>query len=304
MTDPARIASVARLRKDGLSFSEIGTKLGISKDAAQGLWKHHIRPRPAPLISPDVNLTDWPSTVTEVHGDAVIAACVHVPEVDPLMWSRAMTIGARDGIETLILAGDVVTADMFSKWLREGQIPEWSLDAELTTLRDYLLNALSTFEQVVVLPGNHVRNRIVRVSGGHIRLRHLIAMCELGDAAKRVRTTDLDYVRLHSGGETFLVAHSASYSRIDGRVPVSYASKYECHVIAGNGHRTGHQVSASGRWHGWDLGTLADPDYMHYAHETLSLYPRMLKSFATVRSGAVRIYGEGLPLTDWQAELP
>lgn len=299
---PDTIERVATLRSRGLSFSEIGKALGITKDAAQGISKHHLRV--APPIAEDVKLTHYPSIVTEVWGDCAIAACVHVPEVDPRMWERLLGIGQRDHLPTLILAGDLVTGDMFSKWMAAGQIPEWSFDAELETLRRYLVDALDVFPTLVILPGNHVRNRIVRVSGGHIRLAHMIAMTGLSDELReRIKTTDLDYVRLRSGDETFLVAHSSNYSKVDGSVPVKYATTHETHVIAGNGHRTGMQVSPSGRWYGWDIGTLAEPGYMSYANAALTLYPRMLKSFATVRNGAVQLYGEGLPLTDWEVEL-
>lgn len=253
-----------------------------------------------PPINPAVNLIDYPALVEEVYGDAVIAACVHVPQVDRELWGKMMALGAQEGISNLILAGDMVTADMFSKW---DQKETWSFDAELATLREYLVDALEHFEFLTILPGNHIRNRIVRITNGHIRLLELVKMCELGPERSRVLTTDLDYVRLLSNDQEFLVAHSSEYSRIDGRVPLKYAEKYETHVIAGNGHRTGHQVSASGRYHAWDIGTLADPRYMGYVHRTLTAFPTMLQSFATVRKGAVRIYGAGLPLTNWEAEL-
>lgn len=300
-------ADIIALREEGLSFADIGLRLGLSKDKVQKRWLRHLRPvidiAPVEPVEGLV-LTDYVKLVERTEGDAVVVACCHFPEVDETIWTRMLGLAQRDGIGQLIVAGDIVAGDMFSRWLAMGQIPEWSFDAEMENLRRHISQALTIFERIVILPGNHVGNRIKRVTGGHIGLEKMMRMAGLSDAERaRIVTTELDYIDHRSGGERFLIAHSSNYSKIDGRVPVWYAEKEECHVIAGNGHRTGHQVSRSGRWHGWDIGTMANPAFMGYANAALTTFPKMLQSFAVVRSGAVRIYGSDKPLTDWQAEL-
>ncbi len=253
------------------------------------------------LAVPNLELVDYTRMVERIEGDAVIAACVHVPQTSPEMWARVLAVGERDAIPTLVIAGDVVTGDMFSHWDTK---EKYEFDDELESLRLHLAAALAVFERLVITPGNHISNRIVKVTGGHVRLRHIIAAAGLSDAEnERVATTDIDYVDLRSGGERFLVGHASNYSRIDGRVPWDYATTMESHVIVGNGHRMGYQTSKSGRWHAWEIGTLADPRYMGYVQRQLTGFPRMMQGFATVRGGAVRLYGAGLPLTDWGAEV-
>ena len=190
---------------------------------------------------------------------------------------------------------------MFSHWdIKEAY--RW--ETEVESLRKHLVPLAERVERIVILPGNHIANRIVRISNGHIKLKQVIGMARLPDALReRIVTTDMDYLDYTSGGELFYVAHSANYSRQGGRVPVQYAEKYQRHVVAGNGHQIGWQVSASGAYHGIDLGTMADPRYMGYANRTLTTFPVMLQSFVTVINGAVRIYGKGLPVTDWSNEL-
>lgn len=250
---------------------------------------------------PAVELTDYRRVVRKVEGDAVIAACVHVPQTDPAMWARVLAICERDRPAQLIIAGDIVTGDMFSHW--DTKEP-YEFDQELESLRLHLRSALEAVPRVVITPGNHVSNRIVRMTNGHIRLRHLIDMAGLSDAEReRVDTTDIDYVELTSGGERFLVGHASNYSRIDAKVPAEYATIMESHVIVGNGHRMGFQMSKSGRWHGYEIGTLANPFFMGYAQDRLTNYNRMVQGFCTVRGGAVRLYGRDRPLTDWTAEL-
>jgi len=252
----------------------------------------------------DLALTDYTARIERLEGDAVVCSCVHVPETDPVMWQRLLAIGQRDGIRQLVVAGDIVTGDMFSKWVAGGQIPEWEWDKELESLRLHLRQALAVFDVVVILPGNHVTNRISRITNGHVRLHHLIRMAGLADEEwRRIVTTDLDFIKLTSGDQTFLIGHATNYSTIDGRVAAWYAEKEETHVIVGHGHRTGHQVARSGKWHGWEVGTLADPRYMAYVQKALNKFPKMLQTFLTVRNGAVREYGAGLPMTDWGAEL-
>lgn len=250
---------------------------------------------------PGLELVDYTAQVEDVEGDAVVCACVHVPQTDPIMWNRALAIGERDKIENLIIAGDIVTADMFSHWQTK---EEWSFDKELESLFLHLRAALGVFKFVYITPGNHVTNRIVRISNGHIKLKHLIDMAGLSDPERaRIFTTDIDFLALYSGDQRFLIGHASNYSRIDGRVALQYAEKEESHVISGNGHRGGYQISRSGRWHAWELGTMANPAYMGYANRSLTSFPKMLQNFITVRGGAVRIYGSGLPATDWVAEL-
>ena len=246
-------------------------------------------------------LTDYTRLVESVEGDAVICACVHVPQTDPVMWSRALAIGERDAIPNLIIAGDVVTADMFSRW---DTVENWTFEKELSSLYTHLSAALGVFDHIFITPGNHVTNRISKVTNGHIKIKHLVDMCGLpeGDRA-RVFTTNIDFLELRSGSERFLVGHASNYSNIDGRVSMFYAEKEECHVITGNGHRFGQQATKSGRWFAWDIGTMADPRYMGYAQRQLTRFPKMTQSFLTVRSGAVRMYAAGLPVTDWVREL-
>lgn len=285
----------------GLSAGQIAPKLGLTEDQISGKarrlgLKAQYDPRVAGL-----SLVDYPATVVSVAGDAAICACVHVPQTDPELWRKFLGIIERDQLPTAIIAGDIVTGDMFSKWdIRESY--RW--EAEVESLRRHLIPLADRVEQVVILPGNHIANRIVRISGGHIKLKQVIDMAALPDALReKIKTTDLDYLDYTSGTEQFYVAHSANYSRQGGRVPTSYAEKYERHVIAGNGHQHGWQISASGRYHGIDLGTMADPSFMGYAQRTLTQFPRMVQSFATVRNGAVKVYGKAQPLTDWSVEL-
>jgi hypothetical protein len=253
------------------------------------------------LRTPDLDLTDYTRLVEAVEGDAVVCACVHVPQTDPDMWFRALAVGERDRIPHLIIAGDIVTGDMFSHWdTRES----WDFDKELDSLYRHLTSALGVFDYIYITPGNHISNRIVRTTNGHIRLKHMVDMAGLteGDRA-RIFTTDIDFLELTSGSERFLIGHATNYSNVDGRVSMLYAEKEECHVITGNGHRFGQQASKSGRWFSWDIGTMADPRYMGYANRALTKFPKMTQSFLTVRNGAVKMYAAGLPVTDWESEL-
>lgn len=256
------------------------------------------------LSVPDLETTDYSKLVYQVEEDVVIAACVHVPNTDSVMWGKLLAIGERDKIPGLILAGDAVTADMYSKWPSDGVSQTWGWDKELESLKRHLSAALSIFETVYILPGNHMGNRIIRVTNGHIKLAQVLNMAGLSDAERdRIVTTDLDYITLYSGNQEFLVAHSTNYSVRGGQVPVDYAEKYQTHVIAGNGHIFGHQVTKSGKFHGWDLGTLGNINGFGYAMRGLTKYPKMQQSFVTVRNGTVKVYGAGKPTTDWEAEL-
>lgn len=256
------------------------------------------------VTTPDYVSTDYSRLVYKVEGDVAVACCVHVPETDPAMWAKLLAIGERDKLPGLIIAGDIVTADMFSHWPPDGVSKSWTFDTELESLKRYVRTALEVFEFVYVLPGNHVGHRLVRISGGHIRLPHLLNMAGLTDAERdRVITTDLDYMTLYSGDEKFLVAHATNYSVRGGQVPVDYAEKEQAHVIAGNGHITGMQHTKSGQYWGYEIGTLADPTTMGYAQRALTKFPKMQQSFVTVRNGAVRFYGKDKPTTDWEAEL-
>ena len=283
------------------TMGEFAGLYGVTEDAARNkLRRLRERGRTFDLVA-DVPLVDYPSTVQRVEGDSAICSCVHVPQTDADLWTKYIQIIERDEIETAIIAGDIVTGDMFSRWdTREAYT--WS--GELESLRKHLTPLAERVQSVVILPGNHISNRIVRVSGGHIRLQQVIDMARLPDVLlEKIHTSDLDYLDYESGSEKFYVAHSASYSRIGGRVPVQYAEKYQRHVIAGNGHQLGWQVSPSGEYHGIDIGTMADPRFMGYAQSTLTTFPKMVQSFVTVRNGAVRVYGKGFPVTDWKAEL-
>ena len=278
----------------------IENDVALTGDQVSGKLRR-LKRIPLDLTVAGLSLMDYPATVVSVSGDAAICACVHVPQTDPEMWERYLQVIDRHALPLAIIAGDIVTGDMFSHWdIKEAY--RW--EQEIESLRKHLVPLAERVERIVILPGNHIANRIVRISGGHIKLAQVIDMARIPDALReRITTTDLDYLDYSSGPERFYVAHSANYSRDGGKVPVKYAEKYQRHVIAGNGHQIGWQVTPSGEYHGIDLGTMADPKYMGYAQRTLTLFPKMLQSFVTVRDGAVRMYGKGTPLTDWSAEV-
>ncbi len=254
------------------------------------------------LAVPNLDLKWYPQLVEKVEGDAVIVGCAHFPLTNPTMWGRAIAVGERFGIKRLILAGDAFTMDAFSAWLKLGQKLDYEFPAELESARKHLVAALRWYDEMVILPGNHIRNRIVRISNGHIRLAQVMDMVGLpGELRERINTTELDYLTLSSGGEEFLVTHFADYRKgNDGEVARLYAAKYRKHIIGANGHRTGwKQTTDVDALYGFEIGTIADPERMGYANETLTAYPRMTMSFASVIDGVVTLYGEGKPLTDW-----
>ena len=253
---------------------------------------------------PNLQMTDFTKLVYRVEGDAVVAACVHVPQTDPNFWAKVLAVGDRDKISNLILAGDAVVADMFSHWPADGVSQTWSFETELESLRLHMKQALNVFEFVTVLPGNHVGNRLVRITNGHIKLSQMFTMAGLSDNERsRIQTTDLDYLELGSGDQEFLIAHSTNYSKQGGRVPTLYAEKEMRHVIAGNGHIVGLQSTMSGKYFGFEIGTIANPAFLGYANRALTNFPKMNQSFCTVRNGAVKLYGADKPLTDWEAEI-
>lgn len=253
---------------------------------------------------PNLNVTDFSRLVYRIEGDAAIVACLHTPQTDPVFWGKVLAIGERDSLQNLILAGDAVVMDMFSHWPADGVSQTWAFETELESLRQHLSQALNVFEFVTVLPGNHVGNRIVRVTNGHIKMTQIINMCGLSDNERsRIQTTDLDYIELGSGTEEFLVAHATNYSKIGGRVPTWYAEKEQKHVIVGNGHTVGMQVTASGKHYGFEIGTAANPNHFGYAMRALTNFPKMNQSFCTVIDGAVKMYGANKPMTNWEQEL-
>lgn len=253
---------------------------------------------------PDFEVQDYSKLIQVVEGNVAVACCVHCPETDESMWAKLLAIGERDKLPGLIIAGDLVVADMFSNWPQDGVGQSWGHDIELESIRRHMKTALEVFEWIYILPGNHVGNRIVKITNGHIKLANIITMAGLSDAERdRIVTTNLDYMTLLSGGQKFITAHSTNYSIRGGQVPVDYADKYEANVIAGNGHITGIQHTKSGRFWGFELGTMANPNKMAYAQRALTKFPKMQQSFVTVIDGAVKLYGSGKPLTDWEAEL-
>lgn len=74
MTDPTHIQA---LRSEGLSFSEIGARFGISKDAARGLLSRHVARGAASVSVPSVRKDRAPRAEGPVSGVAV------VPPVEP-----------------------------------------------------------------------------------------------------------------------------------------------------------------------------------------------------------------------------
>ena len=219
---------------------------------------------------------DWERCI--IIGDA------HLPTTDFALAETMLKIAQRLGIKKLLIAGDLINADAYSRY--EHLVSPPTLAEESAVAVRFMARVGEVFDEHVLLRGNH-EDRFLKRNGGNVSVGVLGAL--FSSARGKLRTTPYSYATVRSGGQVWRVTHQRNYSRIPGRVAERLAMKYGCNIISFHQHHVGVHMSSNGQWVLVDGGGLFDDEKMAYVQLTDSIMPRMARGFVVLEHGTASL---------------
>lgn len=227
-------------------------------------------------------------------GDWMIVGDVHAPCTDYDLAQMVSAIAEKHlpKCQGLIVAGDMLNADAYSKYANLIRLPNWQ--TEIAAAKHLFTEWLETFPRIVWLMGNH-EHRKLAADGGETTVQQLLDMVYQD---KRVTISTLDRCYINTDNGKWLVAHGKNYSQAQLTNAAKYAAKYQCHVISGHEHHLAIGQDLYKRYIVVNNGGLFDPKKLAYVQLNTSTSPEMAPGFTMLKNGYPYIFGHD-HITDW-----
>ena len=234
----------------------------------------------------------------ELSGDWMVIGDVHVPCTDYGFAQLVTAIAEKHlpNCQGLIVAGDLLNADAYSKYSSLISLP--SFNTEIQAAKHLVELWLETFPRVVWLMGNHDA-RFLTHDNGQITADMLKDIITHNG---RVELSIWDRCFVNTDNGRWVVAHGASYSRNQLNNPAEYALQFQCNVISHHEHHFGLGMDKYRRYTVVNNGGLFDPKKMLYARLKTTNKPAMAQGFVMLRGGYPYLFGSD-GFTDWDMWL-
>jgi len=277
---------VAKLRRSGLTFSQIGEALGITKDRARGIYTT------MPVV-PEMR----GARELVLAGDVVVTGDVHVPYTDLGVAAVLAQCARENGIRQLAIVGDMFSFPNFGKWptiVREPTAAE-----ELKFARGLLELWNDAFDKIYLCMGNHDLRLISRVQG-ELEVDNLADLFRpAGMRPDRLEVTMRDRIWWGKGGSRWLLAHQVQYSRNKLTVASALERKYRCNVLTHHQHHQSLGVTEDGQHIIADNGCLCVQSKTPYTALSTNSMPVWDVGFSFFKDGKYNFYWHGQP-TGWK----
>lgn len=242
-----------------------------------------------------------------------VAICdIHAPCTDydfAMLPARIAEKHVKKGKRVLVVHGDVFDGGSFSKWEKVVADPSW--EDERRAASNLFALWSQTFDQIVVMPGNHDYRMIKRVEGQVSFGGMLWGMADERDkdlsqmfgslfSTGKLTASPVDHCFIDTPRGRYIVAHGSQYSVNPLNVANEMSQKYQAHVITGHEHHLGLSMDRFGRYFLINNGGLFDKDKFAYVTLQASKRPVMKKGFTFVKDGFPNVFGAW---TDWSKWL-
>lgn len=231
----------------------------------------------------------------KLEGDWMIVGDVHVPFTD-YDFAHLVGLVARKHLKKprrLLIAGDFFNMDVFSAYPHLVNLPSFA--DERTAAVGLLDEWLETFNEIVVLMGNHER-RLQKFTAAALDEVDIIALCKSNP--QRVKASNFGHCVISSNAHDWRVTHPKNYSINQLVVADTLANKYRQNILSFHEHhlslgwdRFKHYLVVNG-------GCLVESSKLSYVALDDTKSAGMAKGFVMLREGVPYLFGEA-PVTDW-----
>lgn len=235
-----------------------------------------------------------------VAGDCIVSSDWHVPHQKESLVDRLLEMARAWRIPTLIINGDFLNEDAFSKWRGHRFNVPWKEERRLAA--DILGLLFKTFDEIVYVMDNHDR----RIIAAHERPSEfteedVLAILTNGVKLGRLRPS-IDYRYVVVNG-TWRVTSPKEYRRNKLVLPNRLAQLYHQHVIVGGDHLFGLGMDDSDHYVIANSMCLVDPTRTPYINVQDTTFPHWNPGFYMIRNNRLTAYPDNPALTDWDEAI-
>jgi len=225
----------------------------------------------------------------EVKGDVICMSDVHTPFWSKDILKYALAIAKKFKVSKLILNGDWLNLDSFSRWTT-GFRGRKNTEIELLSASYYLIQCLKVFDRIYITSGNH-EDRLLKMMEGQLEQHTFFKMITNDE---RVTVSPYPFCTVNG---TWKVVHPKNYGDRGGHVPTDLADKYDSNIISGHNHQWGVQASRNGRFVGADQGMAGDPEKIEYHQKNITKNRAWQQGFSMIYRNHLYLFN--LKFTDW-----
>jgi hypothetical protein len=264
---------------------ELAAILGVNTRTVQR-WRAKIEAAENPLLF-DTNgsAIAFPENVGPEYNKAIkiqsnkvlLLGDAEIPDHDSEVFEAAIAIARKFDIKDLILTGDLIALDSFSKWMR-AQVYQLAFREELDPMIMTIKVFLQTFDRIKYISGNHER-RLNHAVDGHINI---------GDFLTNIpglEFSEYAYLDLKSGDQDWLVCHQKNFSVVPLSVPTKIAEVRQKNIWCAHNHRLAKGKDKSGRYHVVEGGHCRSVSHTAYKMLQVTTHPDWNAGFGMIING-------------------
>ena len=231
-----------------------------------------------------------------VEGDAFVTSDWHIPHHKASLVDRLCQMAEAWRVPTLIINGDFLNQDAFSKWKHHRFNVPWQEEKGLA--RETLQRLFNGFTTIVYVLDNHDR-RIIAANEHPTEFTEsdVIELLTFGVRTKKLRPS-IDYHYVVVNGR-WRVTSPKEYRRMKLSLPNRLAQLYHQNIICGGDHLFGLGLDDSDRYVIANSMCMVDPARTPYIQVQDSTYPHWNPGFYLIRGDRLLAFPDHPALTDW-----
>jgi hypothetical protein len=200
-----------------------------------------------------------------------------IPDHDSDMFEAAIAIAKKFDIKDLIITGDLIALDSFSKWMR-AQVYQLAFKEELDPMMITIKVFLQTFDRIKYISGNHER-RLNHAVDGHINIGDFL------QGIPGLEFSEYAYCNLKSGDRDWLVCHQKNFSVVPLSVPSRICEVRQKNVWCAHNHRLAAGKDKSGRFHLVEGGHCRSVNHTAYKMLQVTCHPEWNAGIGMIMDG-------------------
>ena len=215
----------------------------------------------------------------------LVISDTHCPYQNKELLLNAFRIAQERGIKTLVHAGDLIDGAAYNTQAKHEQVPP--IELEIEHARSLLYCALSYFDKLYIIPGNHDAHYFHKEKISFTSFIHDVILN--GQYTTRVITTDHDFIYY---SDFAIIGHLTNgYDMIPGKIATQLAIKYNMHSLVGHDHLFGAIQAENGKY-GISIGASFVPGSFSYKAKAYNVFPNTGLGFVIIMDNKIHHFDE------------
>lgn len=249
----------------------------------------------------------------KVSGDWLVLTDLHIPFHYAPSLKKALKQAVLLKVRRCIIAGDLIHADIISRYANAGQLVK--IGDELAATGRVLEALLGVFDEIRVIMGNHDQRleklaaRWKETKDGQEAMDIVSRLLDVPDDSESVSSgilehffgsdkVKLDRLTSMTVNGDWKVLHPGTCSRVSPQTERRLAEKFRKSTIGGHNHLFGIGFDASGTDLAANIGHCSDDTKFRYMREKITTFPTTVRGWGFILCSEAAPRGRFLPIAD------